>query len=173
MASNWPVCPSHSFTELSLLPLTTHLPSAAIATEYTSCWWLSLPKTRYAQFGRRKWRELGTDRTQMRCLLTDVGLSSGAVVSQKRARTRLRPQSDNACFDGRLQFSFVGSFTRRDDRTGDVAHPPLATQSPSPRREVEQGEAAECPSPVPNAFAISRNSRSRTSISVEELARSE
>jgi hypothetical protein len=132
----------------------------------------SLPKTRYAQFGRRKWRELGTDRTQMRCLLTDVGLSSGAGCLAKACVNKVRPQSDNACFDGRLQFSFVGSFTRRDDRTGDVAHPPLATQSPFPKQEIEQGDAAECPSPTPNAFAISRNSRSRTSISGEGLARS-
>jgi hypothetical protein len=58
-------------------------------------------------------------------------------------------------------------------RTGDVAHPPLATQSPSPKQEVEHGEAAECPSPTPNAFAISRNSRSQTSISGEDHARSE
>ena len=99
---------------------------------------LSLPKTRYAQFGRRKWRELGTDRTQMRCLLTDVGLSSGAGCLAKACANKVRPQSDNECFDGRLQFSFGGSFTRRDDRTGDVAHPPLATQSPSPRQRLNR-----------------------------------
>jgi hypothetical protein len=75
---------------------------------------------------------------------------------------------------GALQcrLSAEGVFTPLAARTGDLAHPPPATQSRSPKQEVEPVEGAECLSPVPNAFAISHNSRNRIARSDGERARS-
>jgi len=66
----------------------------------------------------------------------------------------------------------MGVIRRRAARTCDVIRQPVVALSPSPKQEVERGEEAECPSPVPNAFAISHNNQSKIARSDRDLARS-